>query len=176
MISGMRRPLFVRSLTEDERKKLETGLRSKEAFALRRCQILLASARGEHAPAIAQAVGCDDETVWDVMGIFDKEGLAALQRKSRRPHRIQAAFSPGQAERLRELLHTSPRDFGTPTSVWTLELAAQVSFEQGVTAVWVSDETIRATLVRLGVKWKRAKEWIRSPDPEYVRKKGDVTG
>ena len=57
-----------------------------------------------------------------------------------------------------------------------LELAAEVSFEQGVTAVRVSDEKIRATLVRLGVKWKRAKEWIHSPDPEYVRKKRDATG
>jgi transposase len=162
-------------MSEDERKQLEAGLRSKEAFVLRRCQILLASARGEHAPAIAQAVGCDDETVRDVIRAFDREGLAALQAKSRRPHRIQAAFSPEQAEQLRELLHTSPRDFGKPTSVWTLELAAEVSFEQGVTAAQVSDETIRATLVRLGVKWKRAKEWIHSPDPEYVRKKRDAT-
>ena len=171
----MRRPLLVRSITDDERKQLEAGLRSKDAFVLRRCQILLASARGGHAPAIAQAVGCDDETVRDVIRAFDKEGLAALQAKSRRPHHIQAAFSPEQVERLRELLHASPRDFGKPTSVWTLELAAEVSFEQGVTAVRVSDETIRATLVRLGVKWKRAKEWITSPDPEYVRKKRDAT-
>jgi len=171
----MRRPLFVHSITEDERKQLEAGLRSKDAFVLRRCQILLASARGEHAPAIAQAVGCDDETVRDVIRAFDKEGLAALQAKSRRPHHTQAAFSPEQAEQLRELLHASPRGFGKPTSVWTLELAAEVSFEQGVTAVRVSDETIRATLVRLGVKWRRAKEWINSPDPEYVRKKRDAT-
>jgi hypothetical protein len=35
----------------------------------------------------------------------------------------------------------------------------------------VSDETIRATLARMGVRWRRAKEWITSPDPEYARKK-----
>jgi len=175
MIPGMGRPIFVRTITEEERKQLEAGLRSKDAFVLRRCQILLASARGERAPTIARAVGCDDETVRDVIRAFDREGLAALQMKSRRPHRIQAAFSPEQAERLRELLHASPRQFGKPTSVWTLELAAEVCFEQGVTAVRVSDETIRATLLRLGVKWKRAKEWVHSPDAEYVRKKRDVT-
>jgi transposase len=172
----MGRPLFVRTITEEERRQLEAGLHSRDAFVLRRCQILLASARGEHAIAIAQVVGCDDETVRDVIRAFDQSGLGALKAKSRRPHHIQAAFSPEQAERLRELLHTSPREFGKPTSVWTLELAAQVSFEQGVTAVRVSDETVRATLVRLGVKWKRAKEWIQSPDPEYVRKKRGATG
>jgi hypothetical protein len=40
-----------------------------------------------------------------------------------------------------------------------------------LTAWRVSDETIRATLARLGVRWQRAKTWISSPDPEYARQK-----
>ena len=80
-----------------------------------------------------------------------------------------------QAEQLKELLHKSPREFGQSTSVWTLELAAEVSFAQGLTPERVSDETIRATLERLGVRWKRAKQWITSPDPEYARKKSSAT-
>jgi hypothetical protein len=47
-------PIFVRELSTRERKALEDGLRSSEAFVLRRCQILLASARGEFAPRIAE--------------------------------------------------------------------------------------------------------------------------
>ncbi|HZA25461.1 MAG TPA: hypothetical protein VFA32_23175 [Dehalococcoidia bacterium] len=31
------------------------------------------------------------------------------------------------------MLHQSPRTFDKPTSLWTLVLAAQVSFEQAVT-------------------------------------------
>jgi hypothetical protein len=73
------------------------------------------------------------------------------------------------------LLHQSPRTFHQPTSLWTLELAAQVSFQQGLTQERVSGETIRATLARLGVRWQRAKEWITSPDPAYARKKGRGT-
>jgi transposase len=172
----MRKPLFVRTITESERKQLETGLRSKDAFVLRRCQIILASSRGQRAPAIAEAVGCDDETVRDVIRAFDERGVEALKRRSTRPIHTQAAFSTEQAEQLRELLHRSPREFGKPTSLWTLELAAEVSFGQGLTETRVSDETIRATLKRLGVKWKRAKHWITSPDPEYMRKKTHVTG
>lgn len=172
----MTNPLFVRSLTSWEREQLKTGLRSKDAFVLRRCQILLASARGERAPAIARSIGCDDETVRDVIRAFDERGLEALQRASSRPHHIQAAFTPEQAERLREILHTSPREFDKPTSVWTLELAADVSFEVGLTERRVTDETIRLTLKRMGVNWKRAKRWITSPDPEYVRKKTDGIG
>jgi hypothetical protein len=73
------------------------------------------------------------------------------------------------------MLHRSPREFGKPTSLWTLELAAEVSFEEGMTRERVSGETVRATLARLGVRWQRAKRWITSPDPEYSRKKGGAT-
>ena len=76
---------------------------------------------------------------------------------------------------LRELLHRSPREFGKASSLWTLEDAAQISFEQGLTRKRVSGETIRATLKRLGVRWERAKRWI-DPDPEYERKKGLSSG
>jgi hypothetical protein len=68
-------------------------------------------------------------------------------------------------------LHQSPRTFGQPTSRWTLALAVEVSFAQGLTPRLVSDETIRLALRRLGVTWKRAKHWITSPDPAYARKK-----
>ena len=77
---------------------------------------------------------------------------------------------------MRELLHHSPREFGKRTSLWTLEDAAQASFERGLTRKRVSGETIRATLARLGVRWERAKRWIESPDPEYGRKKGPSGG
>jgi hypothetical protein len=49
----MRPPIFVRTLSAEERQALEQGLQAKDAFVLRRCQILLASARGERAPRIA---------------------------------------------------------------------------------------------------------------------------
>ncbi len=171
----MRAPIFVRRLTDAERPQLEAGLRSADAFVLRRCQILLASARGERAPAIGRHLGCDDQTVREAIHAFNTKGLAALRPGSRRAKTVRVAFSPEAAERLRALLHRSPRTFDSPTGVWTLELAAEVSFEHGLTPARVSGETIRATLQRLGVRWKRAKRWLTSPDPEYARKKAPAT-
>jgi transposase len=172
----MKRPIFVRPLSDAERQQLEAGLRSFHAFVLRRCQILLASARGEQAPQIARYLGCDDQTVRNAIHAFNQQGLDCLTKGSSRPHTIHAAFPGEQAEQLRGLLHQSPRAFGQPTSLWTLELAAEVSFQQGLTPQRVSGETIRATLERLGVRWQRAKAWITSPDPAYARKKGPETG
>ena len=171
----MKPPIFVGCVTDDERAALTAWLRAAAAFTLRRCQIVLASARGEPPLAIARALGCDDQTVRNAIHAFNDRGLAAVQKGSSRPLTIHTAFDATAAERPRDLLHRSPRDFGQPTSLWTLALAADVSFAEGLTATRVSGETIRATLARLGVRWQRAKHWMRSPDPEYARKKGAAT-
>src|SRR5215213_9964848 len=85
MLSSMKTPVFVRPLTDAERAQLATGLRSSEAFVLRRSQILLASARGESAPHIARQLGCDDQTVRNAIAAFNTRGLAALRKGSSRP-------------------------------------------------------------------------------------------
>ena len=166
----MRPPIGVRAVTDDERQVLEDGLRSPDAFVLRRCQILLASARGARVPQIARGVGCSEQTVRNVLHAFNAHGLAALGRQSSRPHTIHAVFDAAGDERLRDLLHQSPRTFGKPTSLWTLPLVAEVCAEAGITAQRVSGETIRKTLKRLGIRWQRAKQWIASPDPAYAEK------
>jgi transposase len=172
----MQAPRFVRPPTEEERQALTAGLRSADAFTLRRSQIVLASARGEHAPAIARSLGCSDQTVRNAIRAFDACGASALQEGSSRPHTRHPAFDAVGVERLRALLHRSPRDVGHPTSVWTLELAAEVAYAEGLTPTRVSDETVRATLARLGIRWRRAKGWITSPDPAYTQKNDAATG
>jgi transposase len=172
----MQTPLFVRPLLADERATLETGLRSPSACTVRRCQILLASAEGQSATAIAQHLRCTDQTVRNVIHAFHQRGLAMLQPQSSRPHTTATIFDGRTCEALRALLHQSPRTFGKPTSCWTLALAAEVSFAQGLTPRLVSDEAIRLALRRLRVSWKRAKHWITSPDPAYRRKKNGATG
>ena len=169
-------PIYVRTLTNEERAGLTVGLRSRAGFVMRRSQIVLASASGKRASQIASELGCDTDTALKAINAFNRAGLAALRPGSPVPHRIALAFDGAAAERLRALLHQSPRNFGQATSVWSLELAAEVSFEQGLTPERVSREAVRTALQRLGVRWKRAKQWISSPDPAYARKKETETG
>ncbi len=171
----MQAPLCIRPLGADELLALEAGLRSSSGFTVCRCQMLLASADGQHTTAIARTLRCNDQTVRNAIHDFQQRGLAALQPKSSRPHRTPAVLTDRGRERLRALLHQSPRTFGKATSIWTLSLAAEVSFAQGITTRQVSDETIRTALKQIGVSWKRAKHWITSPDPDYVRKKNGAT-
>jgi len=172
----MKPPLYVRPLTDAERDALKAGLRSSDAFTLRRSQILLASARGETPPAIGRQLGCASQTVRNTIRAFNERGLDALQERSHRNHTIHTTFDAASLEQLQSLAHRSPRDFGHPTSLWTLELLADETARQGIARHRVTDETIRQAILRLGSSWKRAKRWITSPDPAYARKKDDATG
>ena len=167
--------MYVRALSSVEQAGLEAGLRSPNAFTLRRSQILLASHRGQRPSEIAGNLGCAVQTVRNTLHAFDKEGLRCLKQQSSRPKTMHAEFDQSKCEALRAMLHQSPRTYGKKTSVWTLALAAQVCQEVGLTERQVSIETIRLALKRLGVGWRRAKDWITSPDPDYARKKNGVT-
>jgi transposase len=163
--------LYVRPLTDPERAALRRGLRSADAFTLRRCQIVLASADGQRPSQIAAALGCAVQTTRDALHAFAAEGLACLTAKAKTPHTTHAAWPKERDEDLRALLHQSPRTFGKPASLWSLAAVAQVCREEGWTERQLSGEAIRLVLRRLGVSWKRAKHWLTSPDPQYARKK-----
>ena len=172
----MKPPLFIRPLTDPERQAIRDGLRSPDAFTLRRCQILLASAEGLRPSQIATRLSCASQTVRNAIRAFASSGVACLREGSHRPLTSGPEIDAAGCERLRVLLHRGPRDFAKPTSIWTLATAAEVAFAEGITTRLVSDETIRQALKRLGCGWKRAKTWITSPDPAYLRKKRRATG
>jgi transposase len=165
--------MYVRPLSTEERQQLEAGLRASDAFTLRRCQILLASARGQRPAQIARQLSCAPQSVRNTIQAFHPRGLAAVHAQSRRPKRTRLVLD---AEPLRALLHERPRAFGNARSTWTLGLAAEVCWERGLTPHQVSIETVRQGLKRLGVNWRRAKRWITSPDPQYALKKSTATG
>src|SRR5688572_6273783 len=114
------KPLFVRDLSDPERHALQAGLRSSDGFTVRRCPILLASARGNTTTVIAKAVGCSAQAVRNVLRAFETRGLAVVTMQSCRPHTAAKLFDAERSERLKALLHQSPRQFGKARSTWTL--------------------------------------------------------
>ena len=158
----MKAPMYVRALSPEDQAGLEAGLRSSDAFTLRRSQILLASSRKQRPKVIAQNLGCATQTVRNAIHAYAEEGVACLKQESSRPKTVQAQFDQAKCEALRAILHKPPHVYGKNTSIWTLALAADVCFEQGLTESLVSIETIRQALLRLGVGWQRAKHWITS--------------
>lgn len=162
---------FVRTLSAAERLQLQAGLRSPAAFTLRRCQIVLASAAGQSPAVIARHLGCTATAVRLAIHAWHAEGPRCLKEKSSRPNSAHPVLDTVFDEPLRHLLHQSPRTFGKHRSTWTLDLIAHVCYEKGWTPRLLSRQALRLAIQRLEVSWKRAKHWITSPDPAYVRKK-----
>jgi transposase len=172
----MNLPLFVRPLTDSERQQLQVGLRSSDAFTVRRCQILLASVNGSRASQIARNLPCARGTVRNAIHAFHTEGTHCLREKSSRPRSVRPAPDGRHVDALKDLLHQSPRTLGKPTGLWTLDLLAEVCQSRGWTPRRFTGEAIRLALKRLGIRWRRARHWITSPDPAYARKKKRATG
>src|SRR5437868_10383282 len=150
---AMEPPLFVRPLTAEAGQQLCAGLQSRDAFTLRRCQILLASAQGQRPAQIAAALGCASQTVRNTLHAFDQQGPDCLTRRSSRPKSARRLLDAPRAERLRDLLHQSPRTFGHAQSHWTLQLAADVCHQQGLSDHALSPEAVRQAIQRLGLGW-----------------------
>jgi transposase len=165
----------VRELTEAEHRALGQGTRSRFGFTMRRSHILLASADGMTPQQIAERLHCGDQTVRNVIRAFEREGLSCLQMKSSRPQHDNSSFTAAGLQRLHELVHRSPRDFGGQSSLWSLAELAQVCFEQGIVARRISYESVRRALIRLGLDWRHARHHITSHDPQYERKKAAST-
>lgn len=171
----MSAPLYVRSLTDEEKEALEEALRSDEAFTLRRAQILRLSARGKRSTEIADKLGCSAQTVRNAIQEFNESGTGSLRREKPGPKDPDRIFDAEKREALLELAHQSPRAFEKERSTWTLRLLTEVAFEEGLTSHLVSHETIRQAIQAMGVSWQRAKGWIQSPDPQYALKKSSET-
>ena len=165
MLTSMTPPIVVRPLTDEERCHLEGGLRSKNAFTVRRCQIILASAQQQPPAQMATYVGCSVQTVRNALHAFAQCGLACLTEQSCVPRTVQPVLEAVKRECVHGLLHQSPRTFGTQRSTWTLAWLAEVCCDVGLSPQPLSAPTIREALLRLGANGKRAKHWITSPDP-----------
>jgi transposase len=169
--------LYARQPTQAEREQLEAGLKSNIALTVRRCQMILLSADEQlKVDEIGRRVGRSGQTVRDVLNTFNTTGIACIAPQPVGRQDDQRAFDDAAREQLRAMMVCSPRDFGYDTSLWTLDLLADVSYQQGLTAHRVHRDTVSETLKQMDLPWKRAKRTIHSPDPNYAGKKSVGTG
>ena len=170
------RAIYVGHLTEQEKEMVEKGLQSSSAFTVRRSQIIHKSEKWQSASQIAKELHCTDQTVRNAIRAYQQQGVECLQEKSHARPDQQAYISEAGVDRLKEIIRLSPRTFGYETSLWSRELLAQVLYQEKHSPKQVCPSTITGALQRADISWRRAKKWIRSPDPAYQRRKKDGIG
>ncbi len=164
----------IRQPTAHERGTLEQWLRSGQVAWYQRARtILLATDDRQDATAIARSLGLHPNTTRRWLHTFDQERLEALAPKPKGGRAKQ--FGEDLVEALIALLHEPPEQHGAPDERWTLQEAAAALMREGWTTT-ISIESVRRLLREHKHSWQRAKEWIRSPDPAYARKKSGVIG
>lgn len=171
------RKIQVRQLSEEERAYLEGCVRGKDAFAMRRSQMILLSVDEElSSEAIGERVGRSGQLVRNVLHAFNEDGLSSIRARSTARPDDQRAFNDDARERLREILQESPRSYGYANSRWSLHRLAEISYQEGLTDRVVHIDTVSETLRQMDMQWRRARHHISSPDPHYAAKKSDGTG
>ena len=72
----MAEPVRARRLTDEEGRRLQQIVRRGKhgSIRVRRAMIIMASASGTLVPAIARLVAADEDTVRDVIHLFQRQG------------------------------------------------------------------------------------------------------
>ena len=161
----MAEPVRVRRLTDEEgRRLLQIVRRGKHgSIRVRRAMIIMASASGTLVPAIARLVAADEDTVRDVIHLFNAKGLAALDPRwaGGRPRRI----SDDDVTVIVAAATTRPEKLGLPFTRWSLrKLAAHLAARPR--PVRVGRERLRQILHARGITFQRTRTWKESTDPD----------
>jgi transposase len=161
----MAEPVRARRLTDQEGSRLRQIVRRGKhgSVRVRRAMIIMASASGTPVSAIARLVAADEDTVRDVIHLFNQKGLAALdpQWAGGRPRRI----SDDGITVIVTAATTRPEKLGLPFTCWSLrKLAAYLA--GGTPPLRISRERLRQILHARGISFQRTRTWEESADPD----------
>ena len=175
----MAKRVRARRLTQDEGQYLLRLVRRgrHDSVRYRRALIIMASASGTGAPAIARLVAADPDTVRDVIHAFNARGLAMLAPHwgAGRPRRI----TDEDVQVVVATATTRPTKLGLPFTRWSIrKLAAYLSGRYGhhdphlvpARAVHIGRERVRHILHQHDISFQRTRTWKTSTDPDYDAK------
>jgi transposase len=165
--------LRVREIDDDEGRRLVRIVRrgTGSVVTWRRAQMVLLSAQGMDAAAIAKVAFTSQDRVRDVIRNFNADGFGSLYPKYRggRPPK----FTLPQRREVKKIAKSRPAEHDLPFSTWSLSKLAEFLVAEGVVDD-ISHEGLRTLLREEGVSFQRVKTWKASKDPDYAAKKARI--
>ena len=168
------------ALNETEARQVRKLAQSAHAPAdwIFHAKLVVRSWQGERTRPIAEALGCNPQTVRERLHAFNDRGIDGLGMKpgsGRKPRLTEEERSvilalvkrppPGKAtyERTGELAAPDPE--GEPE--WTLDTLTAAARERGIQ---VARSQVRRIFRREGVRWRHTRSWATSKDPNFAPK------
>jgi transposase len=165
--------LQVREIDDGEGQRLVRIVRrgSGSVVTWRRAQMVLLSAQGMDAAAIAKVAFTSEDRVRDVIRNFNADGFSSLypRYKGGRPPK----FTLAQRREIKKIAKSRPAEHDLPFSTWSLSKLADFLVAEGVVDD-ISHEGLRMLLREEGVTFQRLKTWKTGKDPDYAAKKARI--
>jgi transposase len=165
--------LRVREIDDDEGQRLVRIVRrgAGSVVTWRRAQIVLLSAQGMDAAAVAKVAFTSEDRVRDVIRNFNADGFGSLypRYKGGRPPK----FTLPQRREIKKIAKARPAEHDLPFSTWSLSQLADFLVAEGVVDD-ISHEGLRTVLREEGVTFQRIKTWKAAKDPRYAAKKARI--
>jgi len=159
----------VRAITSQESEILDRWQRLDDVVRYRRARMLRLSEANWKCPAIAQVLGLHVETVRQTIKDFNQGGVATIAPRPRSGGR-RPVYTKEVAQAAEDLARQGPpAEAGRAT--WTLQSLAEAIVGHFDHIPSMSHETARRLLIQRKVFYRRAKEWLISPDPLYALRK-----
>src|SRR5512142_1925834 len=165
--------LRVREIGDDEGRRLVRIVRrgSGSVVTWRRAQMVLLSAQGMDAAAIAKVAFTSEDRVRDVIRNFNSDGFGSLYPKYKGGH--PPKFTLVQRREIKKIAKSKPVEHDLPFSAWSLSKLADFLVAEGVVDD-ISHEGLRTLLREEGVSFQCIKTWKASRDPRYAEKKARI--
>ena len=162
----MAEPVRARRLTDLEGQRLQQIVRRGKhgSVRVRRAMIIMASASGTPAAAIARLVAADQDTVRDVIHLFNARGLAALDPRwaGGRPRLI----SDADIDAIVTTATIRPEKLGLPFTCWSVRKLCAYLAGSPARPVDIGRERLRQILASRGLSFQRTRTWKESRDPD----------
>ena len=152
--------------------------RQAPASWVQRARIITGSWDGASVTELALRLGCTTKTVYKWLHRFNTLGIDGLADAPRSgiPRRISEhdrgriialarSAPPGRLVQGGEGL-MAPSEPTAP-AVWTLDALTDAAQAQGIR---VARSQVRRILLAEGLRWRRTRSWITSPDPDFAPK------
>jgi transposase len=156
------------TLTPAQRAELETAAATESRVRRwKRYRAILLRGEGLTVPAVANALGCSQASVYVWTARWRQTGVAGLREGEHGGGQVK--LDRGGEELLTGLLGSDPQQHGLRATGWTVPL---LRTELAAVGYRVAPKTVRRALHRLGYRWKRPQYVLGRPDPAYGEKRG----
>jgi transposase len=155
-------------IPEEDLDILKKWRRCSNKIKWEKAVVILEAHKGEAIKKISQKIERSEDKVKDFIKAYAEKGLSCTFRKPRKQNEKVTLNMENKKSNLMKLLHETPKLHGINRASWSLlALASAYRIQYGSS---ISCTTISEYIAGEGYSFRKAKETLTSPDPDFRQK------